>query len=1062
MKNRIFAVVMVLLLACLFLVSCDKPTQLSEPTNVSYDGTHITWNAVDKADSYTVQINDGEPYTVKSTVYPYDANGSTFTVTVTAVSGASKIVKSAQTTVNFKPLGSVGELRVDENGVISWDVVDKATGYIVRIDGVEKSSGSSATSYADIPVGRHSVQVRPVIDGDKTYYSSWSKATTLEILGAVAKDDITYADGYIKWKYVPGAQYYEVSVNGVPLDSKCQGTQLEYNPSNTAFEVSVKAIGNGSSTFNGKVSEAKKFVFLDAVTNLIVKDGVLTWDPVNGADGYKIKLNGVIYSKTLTECSFSEFSQNINTDVSIMPISNDNTYFSSWSPTKSIFLLPAPVIRWNDYGLDGDANSNIYWDGIANADGYEVKIILPDGTEEKVSFGVTQRSFQHAYLQTGTYTVQVKAKAPAGSSNVYDSGYSTAIKVIRLDAPKPAGNNYITSDPKYLSEGFTVTFEKVMGATQYNLYKDNVLNKTISGSNNQFVVKDLSNSKVIEEQNYNYSIQSVGSGAQIVNGQCVVTLSSLTENSHNFTIKILATPTAPTIDGFKYMYGTVNYASGYVIDVGGQSFSSGETFYDLSMIEAGVYNVSVCARGNGTNVLPSDYAAPISVHRLDAPTRVRIETAEASEGVLKFNEVAHATGYLIVFNNDGNPIPVDTISNMNQYITEQGTTIYLQSSANCFNEDKTVYYMTSKPGTTTNFIKLSAPTFGDVAFNKNQLVWNAPKNINTQSFTPTYEVYGAGNMVYTGEKNGTSMDVSFLEGGRSYEFQVKAIGDGTTYINSDKSVTISVRKLGTPSVERVSGGYKWNNIAGTVNYAVYVDGVLVKTIETGDERFYTPNFTELKYYTVEVVAVGDGGYTTLDSAPCTIKQEVKQLQTPDFKISYSADSYVEEGNINVTITKESPYANGYVYTVGGATYASSESTYSYRPNSVGTFEVRVYAKGGNFDEDGVYYLDSQSQGGNSRYAITLLASPNKDSVTCSYDGLLKWAAVSGTSKYEVEIYLNNSHVKTVTSFGASLGLGDNGIETQNGDSLTVVIRALGDGVNIISSKSVEQTVVISR
>ncbi len=65
-----------------------------------------------------------------------------------------------------------------------------------------------------------------------------------------------------------------------------------------------------------------------------------------------------------------------------------------------------------------------------------------------------------------------------------------------------------------------------------------------------------------------------------------------------------------------------------------------------------------------------------------------------------------------------------------------------------------------------------------------QLVWNAPGNVSSAVYTPTYEVYNIDGEAYTGEKNGTSMDTSSLEGGKSHTFSVKALGDGNRIITS--------------------------------------------------------------------------------------------------------------------------------------------------------------------------------------------------------------------------------------------------------------------------------------
>ena len=1063
-----------LLVAVLTFSACDRDAagdglggllggNLATPQNLRYDGMLLTWNAVEGADSYTVQINDGEEWSVNTTQYSYNAAGAQFTAKVTAVSNASKKPKTSETaSVNFKPLGNISELRVAEDGTISWDVVDLATAYVVRIDGTQTAHVLTTTSFSEVPTGRHSVQIRPVINGDDSYYSSWSSAVSFEMLETVAKDGITYdPSGYIKWNYVSGAQYYDVYVNGNLYADNCQGTQTAYDPLNANFEVSVQAIGNHASTYDGKRSETKKFVFLDAVTNVVVEDGILKWAPVNGADGYKLKLNGNVLNEVFTTCEFNRLTANTTTKVEIMAISNDTTYFSSWSAEKNVLLLPAPVLRWNEYELDGQANSNIYWDTVAQAAGYAIRITRPNGSVEIMTYGETQRFFQEAYLESGTYTIEAKALANTTSSNVYDSIYSTPIKVVRLDAPKPAGTNAITSNANDLDDGFVVSFEKVAGATAYKLFKDNVEAMSVSSASSQFAVKNFADPGRIEEQRYNFKIQSIGS-VQTVNGQIVATLSSLSANSYAFEIVVLATPSQPTISGYEYSYGSVSQAFGYVVDVGGQSFVSGETFYSLELLEAGNYSVSVCAKGNGSNVLPSNYSAPITVYRLDAPANVRIDTTEASEGILVFDSVLYAQGYYIYFNNDGNAIPVSTIQNMNQYITEQGTTVHMQSSANYFNSDGTIYYMSSQPGNTTNFIKLAKPTFGDVAFTNDNLIWKAPANVDSSVYTPTYEVYYPNGMIYNGEKNGTSFSLAALEGGQSYEFQVKAIGNGTKYINSDKSTTVQIYKLATPTVNRVDGKYVIKRVANAVNYAVYVDGELVATFQHSSDIStyeYTPLFKELKTYTVKVVAIGDQGYTSINSNPCLINQETKQLQTPDFKISYSEESFSPSGMVIATITKESPYAKGYSYDIGGTTYTSTELSRSHLVSTAGKITVRVYALGGNFDESGVYYIDSQSAGGNDRYSITILASPNPSDFKFTMDGMLTWKAIGDTNKYRVTISANGV-TKTVEVTATTLDICSiEGFENLNmkSDHIVVTVQAVGNGTTTITSEAATGT-----
>ena len=413
----------------------------------------------------------------------------------------------------------------------------------------------------------------------------------------------------------------------------------------------------------------------------------------------------------------------------------------------------------------------------------------------------------------------------------------------------------------------------------------------------------------------------------------------------------------------------------------------------------------------------------------------------------------HAQGYYIVYNKDGNALPVSNMMNINQYITEiPGTDIHLFASANYYNDDGTVYYMTSNTSTTFRCVKLSAPTFGDLAFNNNQFYWKSPANTNTSIYTPTYVVYDESEVAYNGEKNGTTMDISYLEGGREYVFMVKAVGNGINYINSNISEPMRIYKLATPEVYRENGKYMWNAVARANSYAVYVDGVLKGTYphEPGKTYDFTPDFTELKKYTVEVVAIGDGGYTTINSNHYTIVQETKQLTSPDFTVSYTDERYSETGAVVVTITKQPDYATGYSYTIGGTTHTSSETTYSLVPSSVGTVEVRVFALGGSFDENGIYYLPSQSVGGANK-AITLLASPNASSFQISHDGVLTWAAIAGAKEYEV--ILNIDGVETVIKTKTP----SYNIENfKDATTIIVKIAAVGNGTNTVSSVYTEK------
>ena len=1062
MKKKLISVLLVsLLILCMMSLSaCDSPIELEAPTNICYDGKTITWNAVENADSYTVSIDDGEAYPVTSNKFPYNAKGQSFSVKVTAVSKLKKIVSSGETMMMFFPLDTIENFNIDSDGTLSWNAIENADSYEISVDG-EVVDVVSTLTYKGIPAGTHTVQIRPVVDGDNSYYSSWSTAKSMTVLGTVEKDSIVYSNGCIRWGYVTGAQYYEVRVNGNVVSAKNSSTEFVYDAGNMDFEVSVKPLGNGANTFDGVLSEGKKFVFLDTVSNVRVEDGILRWDEVGGADAYKLELNGTVYSE-MKQTYFDQLAAGVDTSVRVMPISNDATYFSDWSALKIVRILESPRIEWNaSLELDGEANNSVFWNLVPNATGYQVRLTLPSGEQVISVYGETQKSFADAYLHTGEYTIEVKALAPADTSDINDSAYSQPIYVTRLPSPERADNNFIVSNPVKVSDGFTVTFKDVSGATQYKLYQDNILLKNTTG--NQFTVADLINGGTTEAQTYNFKIQSVGN-VETVNGRTYVRLSSLTSEALSFQISILPMPTNPSISGYNYTFGEIAGNYGYAVNIGGNVSTSSGNSYSLETLSVGNFSISVCARGNGTDVLPSNYTAATTVYRLAAPSNVRILTSDASEGVLTYDQVQYASGYEVIFDNAENAIPVTNMMNINQYITEQGTTVCMQAVANYYNIDHTIYYMTSPRGATVNFVKLATPTFGDLAFSNTQLLWKAPENINAAVYTPTYEVYYADGTKYNGEKNGTSMDISNLEGGMAYTFYVKAIGNGTSYINSEKSVAVSIYKLGSPNVNRESGQYTWNGVVNATGYVVYVDGVEVAHIkhESGQSYSYTPNFSEITTYKVEIIAVGDQGYTTVDSKPTLIEQVVKQLETPEFSFSYSnQNGYSTSGTIDFTITKESPYARGYAYTVEGVTEEKiGQTTHSYLPSSVGKYQVSVYALGGGFDENGVYYINSQRQGGNSSYEMVLLDITNVSSISLTRDGYLDWAdsSLGATLGYTVKVSINGGEWVEYANIRSS-GVAIEGLKP--GDSVAVKIQANGNGRTIIASEVVEWSIVLA-
>ena len=172
-------------------------------------------------------------------------------------------------------------------------------------------------------------------------------------------------------------------------------------------------------------------------------------------------------------------------------------------------------------------------------------------------------------------------------------------------------------------------------------------------------------------------------------------------------------------------------------------------------------------------------------------------------------------------------------------------------------------------------------------------------------------------------------------------------------------------------------------------------------------------------------------------------------------MTYSHATVDDQGEIIVTITQESPYANGYHYTIGGTVQSSKSTVVTKKECNPGVHAVKVYALGGCFDEEGVYYLNSSDKGGNgdSRYSITLLAAPTEDDMT--YYKNSKTFAFEGVNNatfgYTVKISVNGGEWITIsTGTSKNIYIGD----YINADTkvVRISVQANGNGSNIVAGQ----------
>ena len=1053
MKRRFFISLLAALVAALgalaLFTGCDKAEELIKPdapTNIVFDPevNKVSWAFVKDATGYSVSFDGGEASEVHSNSVSYTPDGDEFTFAITA-KGA--LADSDTVTVTFVRLDSELTLTVADDGKITWSEVDGATGYKVLIDGVTEIAAPTA-EFADIQSGAaHSVRVKPVRSGAEgiVYYAVWSSPVTVNKLGAADVKSIAYDDGVITWKAVASAAKYKVVVSGEPYETDTN--RLEYAADGESFTVEVRALGNHESTFDGEPSQEKSFVYLDAVSGVTVSDGVLVWNAVDGATGYKLRLYDNAVTVTSAAAEYSGLAAGTQYNIKIMPYAEAENvaYFSEWTAPFSAYILPAPQPKWTaGFDADGSAAVNaINWDSVSQAAGYRSRVTLPDGNVEENALGATTNFYSSAFAEAGEYKVEIKATAD-GTAGIFDSKYATPVTVKRLAAPTVTNSN-VTSTANKLADGFTVSFDRVDGATGYKLYRDGTAEQTTITT--QFKVSRPVADDVVRETDIAYYIQSTGSVSADGKRVLLNSTGDAASAASAFNVKVLAAPSAPTIDGYIYTFTGTDKAVGYNVSIGGSNFDSSTARYDLSALSAGTFEVKTCAKGNGGTVLASNYTTAITVTRLNAPYGLRISTDE-SDGVLDFKGDDRAQSYQAIITGRAEPLAVDTTTNVKEYITTTATIVYMHSVANYFADaQRTTYYMTSQPSGNYTFFKLEKPD--KINFSDTAMSWNAPSNLNAAAaFTPSYKISdGATGVVYNGAFTGTAYPLTGISVG-AHSFGIRAIGDGEHYVNSDVAYSREITKLETPTlrINADSARYEWSAVAGASGYVLNIDGKAVSNElhEAGGAYYYMPTYETIGRHEVKLYATGDGGNTAVNSDDCEYTQTVKQLATPEFAYSYGAAAYDPSAAVTVTVNNPSDYALGYCYVIGGKTEFSSSAEFSTVPNTSGKLDMYVYAKGGGFDESEAYYIDSRAA---ATVTLTLLGYPSKDTFEVSVDGIVKWGRVDGARGYEYVLQITTVSGANVTVTGSvrtnTSQLNLNGLTTDDGATLAYAdIRTL--------------------
>ncbi len=255
----------------------------------------LTYNKVENAQRYLLTVICGnenhnhDPYDNGTSVY-FDLSSCDMVkggIKVTVTAQADGYVSSVSDTFVYdKTLGAVTKL-AENDGVLVWNPVKNAMGYVVVING-EKISVGSDTEYSlkEYDAGSYTVGVYAVAAG---YNDGETTEITYNKTSVAAPSGLKVGKGIVSWNAVNGATGYSVNING--KITSVAGTQTEFamTAGSGTTEISVAAKDG-----NGVVGAYSETLFVDfaEVTNLHYEGGVFSWNPVYNAVSYLVSVNG--------------------------------------------------------------------------------------------------------------------------------------------------------------------------------------------------------------------------------------------------------------------------------------------------------------------------------------------------------------------------------------------------------------------------------------------------------------------------------------------------------------------------------------------------------------------------------------------------------------------------------------------------------------------------------------------------------------------------------------------------------------------------------------------------
>lgn len=833
--------------------SCFGDNDKQEKVVCTYDGEKLDWSDVNQSTNYTVDVKDGENNTnntVSNSELEYDIQNETAEVSIQAKDSEGNEVYSTSTPFSFKRL-AVFDSPTYSYGTISWQRVESATYYLVKI-GDNQPVKVYETSYKLNPGVNNNVSIKPVLDiskvTDGTYYS-YSIPMSYEVM-ATPSFKFDKSSKTFTWDQVKnsGGYYICIEKNGQVIhDQGGIGSDATYyndyafNDEGT-YTVKFATKANSNANAYDSAFYEQKIVRLSAPKNLKTEEEkssgaiLLSWDAVDGATGYRIKLpngNTAETTQTYYKCLSEATSSEANYNFKVYSISND-LYTLDSLEYSTVDVVRLGMVK--NVKIQGQM---LTWDNVDKAQSYIVNI---DGTLVNVDKN-------EYYFDGYTGSHKVKVMACGNGTNLVSSSYSNEQTIYKLSKPTnlAIANGVLTWDQVSNSQSYRIIITNGNSDASNGSYSATTNSITINRS-------DLKESQTIQ-------VQAIGDGNTIADS----------EFSDSYNTFVLASPiVSVTKEGI--VWTKIDNASSYTVYLNDYKKNVTGTALNLSEedIPAGSYSIKVIANGDLVHYFDSDESQSISAKLLAKPT---VSNNETETGVA-WKTVVSACGYNVRID-DGNIIFLGS-DERNYDVTFKTSGIHTVSVRG---EGDGVNTITS--GWTTIEVEVyQLPTLTNVKYSKNEqkliITCNEVENAKGYKFK-------IGGIIYNSDTNTYEYTINNPS---NLTISVAVVGTGYKYLDSNFTKEETVTILNTPSkasfTKEDSETYllSWSAVNKAVSYTV----VLTKKLSDGStsSKSYTLGVCELLIDTTDcisvsatIVANGDNNYIFSSSVYNVVETSIK-------------------------------------------------------------------------------------------------------------------------------------------------------------------------------------------